>query len=200
MNRQTPAMATTDPIVLRSNFLLEAAHLLAVPSPAASAALGSANHRLLEDNNLQVASKHWDTHRRKTCSACGNLLIPGWSCQISSGGRPQRTPSKGKNTSYNPNPPNPSVVYNCSRCHRKTELHLQSKPRRSIKTSQKMEPSKPESTASRVTVKEGPKTPLTANASSKQRQKARKGGLQAMLEKNKAQNSSKGLDLMDFMM
>jgi hypothetical protein len=40
----------------------------------------------------------------------------------------------------------------------------------------------------------------TANASSKQRQRARKGGLQAMLEKNKTQSLSQGLDLMDFAM
>jgi hypothetical protein len=44
------------------------------------------------------------------------------------------------------------------------------------------------------------KKPRAVNASSKQRQKARKGGLQAMLEKNKSQNSSQGLDLMDFAM
>jgi len=42
--------------------------------------------------------------------------------------------------------------------------------------------------------------PKTANASSKQRQKARKGGLQAMLEKNKTQTSNPGFDLMDFAM
>jgi hypothetical protein len=44
------------------------------------------------------------------------------------------------------------------------------------------------------------KVPRTANANSKQRQKARKGGLQAMLEKNKSQATSKGFDLMDFAM
>jgi hypothetical protein len=45
------------------------------------------------------------------------------------------------------------------------------------------------------------KVSKSVNASSKQRKKARKGGLQAMLEKSKAQNSSQGgLDLMDFAM
>ncbi|KAF3049820.1 hypothetical protein E8E11_004918 [Didymella keratinophila] len=39
----------------------------------------------------------------------------------------------------------------------------------------------------------------SVNASSKERKKARKGGLAAMLEKSKSQNStSGGLDLMDF--
>ncbi|KAF2637053.1 hypothetical protein P280DRAFT_408107 [Massarina eburnea CBS 473.64] len=39
----------------------------------------------------------------------------------------------------------------------------------------------------------------SASANSKQRKKARKGGLQAMLEKSKASSASGGLDLMDFM-
>ncbi|KAF2691317.1 hypothetical protein K458DRAFT_287683 [Lentithecium fluviatile CBS 122367] len=41
----------------------------------------------------------------------------------------------------------------------------------------------------------------SANATSKQRKKARKGGLQAMLDKNKTTNSAPGLglDFMDFM-
>jgi hypothetical protein len=39
----------------------------------------------------------------------------------------------------------------------------------------------------------------TINASSKQRQKARRGGLQAMLDKKKTQDSGAGgLDFMDF--
>ncbi|EMD84768.1 hypothetical protein COCC4DRAFT_187988 [Bipolaris maydis ATCC 48331] len=49
--------------------------------------------------------------------------------------------------------------------------------------------------------KEVDNAPKTLNASSKQRQKARKGGLQAMLDKKKSQHSaSGGLDLMDFAM
>ncbi|KAL1599729.1 hypothetical protein SLS60_007532 [Paraconiothyrium brasiliense] len=45
------------------------------------------------------------------------------------------------------------------------------------------------------------KVTKSANATSKQRKKSRKGGLQAMLEKNKSQSSGSGLglDLMDFM-
>lgn len=53
--------------------------------------------------------------------------------------------------------------------------------------------------AARKPAKEVEDTPKTLNASSKQRQKARKGGLQALLDKKKTQASSAGgLDLMDF--
>ncbi|RMZ72682.1 rnase p rpr2 rpp21 snm1 subunit domain-containing [Pyrenophora seminiperda CCB06] len=47
----------------------------------------------------------------------------------------------------------------------------------------------------------GDKGPKTLNATSKQRQKARRGGLQAMLEKKKTEAAGMGgLDFMDFAM
>jgi hypothetical protein len=57
----------------------------------------------------------------------------------------------------------------------------------------------PTSEPATETRKEENVAPKTINANSKQRQKARKGGLQAMLDKKKTQDSSSGgLDFMDF--
>ncbi|KAF2030100.1 hypothetical protein EK21DRAFT_66224 [Setomelanomma holmii] len=146
-------MALADHIALRSNFLQEAAHLLAVSSPSASAFLGSARCRLVEETGSAITAKEQEALRRAICGACGNLLIPG--------------------------------------C-------LQLQPRRRLRGEQHSWSSK--LVARNKTVNDDQKLPKTANASSKQRQKARKGGLQAMLEKNKNQSSSQGFDLMDFAM
>lgn len=188
-------MASMEPLALRSGFLQEAAHLLAVSSPSASAFLGTAKLKLIEDIELEIPAKEQDALRRETCGACGNLLIPGWSCRISSGiqnRKPEKKAAKDSTASKT------SVIYDCLRCHRRTEQNLQSQPRRKLKEQPKSSLSTLV-TRSKTTL-EDPKLPKTANASSKQRQKARKGGLQAMLEKNKSQNSSQGFDLMDFAM
>ncbi|EAT85815.1 hypothetical protein SNOG_07164 [Parastagonospora nodorum SN15] len=137
-------MAMTDLVASRAAYLHEAAHMLAVSSPAASAFLGLARNRLIEDTELEVPAKEWDALRRETCA-------------------------------------------------------LQPQLRRHMKRSES-NVAKQLPIISKSSNEEAPKVPKTANASSKQRQKSRKGGLQAMLEKNKTQNSKPGLDLMDFMM
>ncbi|KAH7080284.1 hypothetical protein BKA63DRAFT_240060 [Paraphoma chrysanthemicola] len=188
-------MASIEPIALRSGFLHEAAHLLAVSSPSASAFIGSARLTFIENANVDISVKEREALRRGTCGACGSLLIPGWSSRISSEtqGKDQKKKAAKDTAAAKTN-----VVSECLRCHRKTEQNLQPQPRRKLRGQQKA------SATTLVTrikpVVEDSKLPKTANASSKQRQKARKGGLQAMLEKNKTQNSSQGFDLMDFAM
>ncbi|EDU40236.1 RNAse P Rpr2-Rpp21-SNM1 protein [Pyrenophora tritici-repentis] len=76
-------MAAADSIQLKAKFLQESAHLLAVSSPTTAASLGQARNRLVEDAELQIASKESDAFRRGVCGACGNIMIPGWSCQVS---------------------------------------------------------------------------------------------------------------------
>jgi hypothetical protein len=194
----TNIMVTTDLVASRARYLQEAAHLLAVSSPAASAFLGSARNRLIDDTESEVPAKEWDALRRENCGACGSVLIPGWSCKISSVPNTHRKGSKIKSkvtdldTSTN-------MIYQCLTCHRTTKQALQPQPGRHVKR-----PKSNVATQMPIITKSShedvPKTPKTANASSKQRQKSRKGGLQAMLEKNKTQTSKPGLDLMDFMM
>ncbi|KAI4945961.1 hypothetical protein J4E91_007402 [Alternaria rosae] len=146
-------MASATQTELRAKFLQEAAHLLAIPSPTTAAFLGNACNNLIEDAEVGISSKETDTFRRSICVACGNVMIPGWSCKVSS--RDKRK-SIGKKLSV------------------------------------------PEKTPT-TTKKEDDAAPKTINASSKQRQRARKGGLQAMLDKKKTQDSGTGgLDFMDF--
>jgi DNA-directed RNA polymerase subunit RPC12/RpoP len=189
----------TDPVASRSSYLQEAAHLLAISSPAASAFLGSARNRLIGDTESDVPAKEWDALRRESCGACGNLFVPGWSCEVSTTPKSQQVKSKGKSKASNPGA-SASMVYHCLRCRRKTEQPLQPPPRRQLKKSKAIATTQLPIIAGKLLIQEDTKTPKTANASSKQRQKSRKGGLQAMLEKNKSQTSKQGLDLMDFMM
>lgn len=185
---------------LRATYLQEAAHLLAPSSPAAAAFLGRARHELIASADADKPSREYDALCREACSACGNILIPGWSCRVSTrfqsqpdlAGRTQGVKSLKNHTSC--------VVYECLRCHRETIQALQSKPRRQMRKLAMAVESKP-AELSKPAQETNDKISKTNNASSKQRQKARKGGLQALLEKNKAQSSNAGgLDLMDFAM
>lgn len=185
----------------RAQFLQDAAHLLVASSPAAAAFLGRARDRVVHDAELEISPKEYDAYRRDICGACGNVMVPGWSCTVSirsrlKGAAPKRNDSRKAATA-----PETKMARKCLRCHRETLQTLQPKPRRHIRKSRvRAEPqSAPEVTSSRREVDSA--VAKTANATSKQRQKARKGGLQAMLEKNKSQATGLGgFDLMDFAM
>jgi RNase P subunit RPR2 len=186
--------------VSRANYLQEAAHLLAASSPTASAFLGSAKNRLAQDAEIALPTKELDALRRETCGACGNLMVPGWSCKILNKPRVRKAGRDKKTKPKDIALENTSTVYHCLRCHRKTEHRLQPQPRRQLRKSTTLVVMQPKMSTIKSVTEDDSKTSKTANASSKQRQKARKGGLQAMLEKNKSQSSNQGLDLMDFAM
>ncbi|KAI8936563.1 hypothetical protein NX059_006964 [Plenodomus lindquistii] len=193
----------------RIQFLQDAAHLLAVSSPAAAAFMGRARDRVIEDAGLALAPKEYEASRRDICGACGNVMIPGLSCRVSTRSKPK---SKGvgrrcnhkKEATTTPEPRSASeteVMYQCLRCHRETTQTLPPKPRR--QTSKSRAHTEPQPTKQVKMHNNGTDGGIskTSNSTSKQRQKARKGGLQAMLEKNKSQSSgSGGFDLMDFAM
>ena len=190
-------MDTTELVERRSNFLREASHLLVVSSPTAAAFLGSAQDRLIEDAELEPQQKEIDALRRSLCGACGSPMIAGWSCKITHQAdrmrvRKETKPVKGSTQ------PNKQIVYTCLRCERQTIQPLQTRPARHVRksTARKALQSLPEP---KQRAPEANKVVKSVNASSKERKKARKGGLAAMLEKSKSQNSSSGgLDLMDF--
>jgi hypothetical protein len=203
LSKQTMAKVTL--LEPRLKFLKESAHLLAFTSPATSAVLGSEHDRLLqsEELDLQASKKDWDAHRRQMCGACGNLMIPGWSCYVFH--ESLRPTQRKKNAGTKDLPKaEKSIVYQCLRCHRKTVQTMPTRPPRHVKLSS--EPSKTEA-PSVVVVKESRRkdghVAKSVNASSKQRAKARKqSGLQAMLAKSKTQSSGGsgfGLDLTDLM-
>lgn len=185
-------MASATQTELRAKFLQEAAHLLAIPSPTTAAFLGNACNKLIEDAEVGISSKETDALRRSICGACGNVMIPGWSCKVSN-------KDKRKSTGRKLSVPEKSIQYTCLRCQRETLQTLQRRPGRQVKRSRSLLDTVPTSAAPTTTRKEEDAAPKTINASSKQRQRARKGGLQAMLEKKKTQDSGTGgLDFMDF--
>ncbi|KAF2798320.1 hypothetical protein K505DRAFT_233514 [Melanomma pulvis-pyrius CBS 109.77] len=199
-------MARVDPVQSRLDFLKEAAYLIAIPSPTTSAALGTARDKLLEqhDADLEAPNKEWHALRREVCGACGNLMVPGWSCEVTHQTRSKKLGKRKTKDALKPsNRPEKDVVYTCSRCHRRTVQTLPPRPSRHAQQStgaidtrniiDAFTPREKGVEATSAVIK-------SANASSKQRKKTRKGGLQALLDKSKTQTSgSLGLDLMDFM-
>ena len=190
-------MALPNHIEARVNYLQKAAHLLAIPSPAAAAILGNARDRYVEEAGLTLPPKETDTFRREICGACGSPLIPGWSCTVSIQPQAKRERKNGPGPVQKTTTSETRSIYTCLRCRRETMHTVQQRipcsARRSKTHSAGLDKTPGQANSDTV--------PKTANASSRQRQKARKGGLQAMLDKNKtAMSSSGGFDLMDFAM
>jgi RNase P subunit RPR2 len=201
-------MAAAHLVELRLGYLRDATHLLAVSSPSAASFFGSAKDRLIDDAELDVSSKDRDSLRRETCGACGNLMIPGWSCKVRNRSHVQIERKDHEKNSKEHKCTRTSTVYSCLRCNRETSQPLKPKPLRRLRGTHSSLNGTVKS--DRANSRRGHKHPIegddtrspkSINANSKLRQKARKGGLQAMLEKTKVQNSSQGgLDLMDFAM
>ncbi|KAF2120945.1 hypothetical protein BDV96DRAFT_641590 [Lophiotrema nucula] len=184
--------ASVDP---RLGFLKKAAHLIAVQSPTVAATLGAERDKLFssQDADLNTSSKKdYEALRREVCGACGNLMVPGWSCKSSRAERPGKMQPSRKATLKNQGRQDKSTVYTCLRCDRKTSIPMQPTKRKKIA----------KATASNLSKEEDKSSIAKPTIASKQREraKARKGGLQALLAKSKTQTSSRpGLDFMDFM-
>lgn len=200
--------------VARDRFLKEAAHLLAITSPTTSATLGAARDSLLQaqDADIEAEPKEWHVIRREACGACGNTMAPGWSCEVTLGNQSTDASKarkdgmlkdwkRRKGTAKERDRKEKGMVYTCLRCNRKTVQPLQSRARRQSRVAYRgLIANKPTSVLAKADQEDKSKDARSANASSKQRAKARKGGLQAMLAQSKTQNNAKqGLDLMDFM-
>jgi hypothetical protein len=199
--RTHTATMATPAVELRAKFLQDAAHLLAASSPSAAAFLGAARDRLVDDAALDLAPKERDALRRECCGACGNLMVPGWSCRVSHRAQAANGGAASKDVAKRAARPDKLLVYTCLRCQRETLQTLQLKSPRHVARKRKVVSAQPALPVKTPVEDDDGKVAKSANASSKQRKKARKGGLQAMLEKSKAQNSSQGgLDLMDFAM
>jgi RNase P subunit RPR2 len=187
----------------RLKFLSQAAYQLTTSAPAVSAVLSSSYIKSVIDakDDLQHAKKEWHTVRREACGACGNILLPGWSTSVSHTSR--RTTAR-KRRSRPPTLLGKMIVSTCLRCDRKSVQVTQPRPPKHVSSKSlhtTVEAAKPVD-AHKATGPDQEKVNRSANATSKQRKKSRKGGLQAMLEMNKSKSSSQGglgLDLMDFM-
>lgn len=191
-------MASSRETGARAAFLQEAAQLLAVSSPSISAALGSARAKLVEDAGAEFTQKHYEAFQREFCGACGSLMIPGWSCQVTvQSGQAYKT----KGATKKPMNSRKKTIYTCLRCHRETSQEIQQRAAQRLRKSKGHTDARSTFDIRQLQTTEEPvKVVKSINATSKQRQKARKGGLQAMLDKSKAQNTNSGFDLMDFAM
>lgn len=203
----------TDTINPRLAYLHKAIQHLAVASPTIAATLGTQRDMLLQsqDTDLSISQKEWRMYRQATCGACGNCFMPGWSSTSSLSGN--STNGISNKTRVKPETKiTKEIAHSCLRCGRNTIIPLEHRPPRHMrkKVTRRIDSSSTNlqrispSTIPSIAIKEtmGAAPPKTASASSKQRAKARKGGLQAMLAQSKAQSSAKpglGLDLMDFM-
>lgn len=193
----------TDAVEIRLKFLKEAARTLAAPSAVVSANIGSAYDSLLaaEERDVGMSQKEWDALRRDICGSCGNMMVPGWPCGTTTRIRSTKMNRTMSETSET-NKPEKQLVYNCLRCDRRTVQTLQSRPSKHVKPATKTRPDElSQAVSSNALATDDSKVTKSVNATSKQRKKARKGGLQAMLDRSKMANSAQGsqLDLMDFL-
>ncbi|KAH0541310.1 hypothetical protein FGG08_004234 [Glutinoglossum americanum] len=207
-----------DSVVPHLRYLNDAAHLLSIESPAVSAHLLSQYNKLTFEGELNPS----DARKRSVCGACGNIMIPGWTCHVRRKGEESRRslrgpPTKGPKSESRGAAPGPAlqtdkvemkVEYECRLCGRTTRQILPKKPplkRPARLAALSSVPSRlmaSPSTLTRNSDLDAAK-PIPANASSKKRAKARKqGGLQALLAKKKEEGEQVGdfgLDLMDLM-
>jgi RNase P subunit RPR2 len=205
-------------VVSRLRYLDGAAHLLSVASPAVSAQLLFQYNKIASENELDSS----DARKRSVCGACGNIMVPGWTCHVRSQSTGSKRVSKKslrkRRSSGRPRTTAPGsvpgaggsemkgleMVYECRVCGRATRQTSPKKPpsrRPARNTAPMTSPSTPAKHLG-VDAMESPR-PASTNASSKRRAKARKqGGLQALLAKRKEgveQTGDFGLDLMDLM-
>lgn len=208
----TTKMANTDTVKAQLKFLRDSSYLMSTASPATSAFLGSQLDKLFHKPGPAVyeSEKTQAARRREMCGYCGNILIPGWSYEV----RHQKTRptelKKGvtKESKVTENKQR-QLVYRCNRCYCETvERVFHNDPKPAFKKQKAVQKAivteKPQPSISlppKATPAPFPQP--SSNSSSKKRQKARKGGLQALVAKSKAEAAAPaggfGLDLMDLM-
>ncbi len=202
----TPALSA------RLRYLNDAAHLLTTTSPATSSYMMSQYNKVAFDHDLTLP----EARRREVCGACGNIMVIGWSCHAypQAGLEKETRPSEGSSAirSSEGSPTRMNMIYECRICNRKTRQGFQKrnneKQRPSRQGTLQSMPSRPIDYAVVTTTStiQSSIKPSSVNTGSKRRAKARKqSGLQAMLARAKAENTSSGpsgsfgLDLMDLM-
>ncbi|KAK0944204.1 hypothetical protein LTR29_004336 [Friedmanniomyces endolithicus] len=185
----------------RIEFLQNAADLLTVSSPAASAHLRSSRHQVADDHGVERPKDGG-----KVCIACGNVLLPGWSCKIITHDE-KRARLPIANRKPGPRPDVKTLRLQCSLCNAITTLQSD-KPRRiSKKASSK--------SISTLEITQEPKcllpssahvhSPKLANTAASRKTRGKKTSLQALLAASQQQQRNsqpivkRGLDLMDFM-
>ncbi|KAK4693111.1 ribonuclease MRP protein subunit SNM1, partial [Lecanoromycetidae sp. Uapishka_2] len=202
-------MATTESEAKRK-FLHTAAQFYSSTAPSTSA------HLMLQHNPEIASNTNAPRKERHTssasCKGCRTILVPGWTSRTSiiSQGAPKKPISKTGPKKHHRRPaekPEKVVRTDCLICHRYEDAPLPPAP--GIKSWNKTLaapltiPTVRNDLDTTPPISKESSRPATANASSKQRAKARKkGGLQALLGNSKISASTSsgfGLDLSDLM-
>ncbi|KAM0803006.1 hypothetical protein BDR22DRAFT_841142 [Usnea florida] len=190
----------------RLNFLHAAAHLYSTIAPATSAQLMLRRHTEIAGNSKSKS----DEKSSSSCKACGTILIPGWTSQISrvdkrllqvADPKPQ---SKGHTRGRTSATLEKHIRVKCLSCHRFDDFPLP-KPdtgrtnKDAKATSRAISPSDP-----KPLLNQELNSHDKPSKASKRRERVRKhkSGLQAMLERSKAPAappSGFGLDIWDLM-
>ncbi|KHN98288.1 DUF866 domain protein [Metarhizium album ARSEF 1941] len=183
----------SDQLLSGLNYLTDAAHLLRQTAPETSAHLTKQRADVMFHNNL---AQH-EVQRQHVCGACGHIMIPGDKTVLKL--EPRQTHRLQKQAASRKNQgqleaasAGPTKSITCGHCSRVTKISL---PAPEAATRRKT----PRAPAANKTVPAEPQLrKMSANASSKQRAKNRKGGLQALLC-GQQQKSTSSLSLADFM-
>ena len=200
------SMASTD-LVAKLKFLDTAARIYATSAPAISAHLML--HHNLEAANAKGVIK---TATGTSCSGCGTIFLPGWTSRTTI---ISKAPAPKMNTKRKKRPgrrvpvvlPEKVVRTDCLKCYRFEETAHPTTPHNKLRKDAANirhldHNARPISDISAPALP-NPVKSGSANASSKQRSRARKqGGLQALLQKSKTSalsSSAFGLDLSDFL-
>ena len=184
---------------VKLRFLESAACSLSTAAPAISA-------HLMIHKQTEAAKHVLKDYIRKeastvACSACGTLLIPGLTCENTieqsrssephaPRPRSRRGATKRKEQKY--------LVVKCLKCHRFRKHRIEKSQSADIKKPVSTSNTQLDSTESGVAIE--PKI-ISRNASSRQRAKSRRGGLETLLKQQQkpTKADSTALDLMDFM-
>lgn len=188
-------------------FLTDAGHLLATTVPEASAYLLSRRNDLMFEHEVPLSDKQ----RQHVCSCCGHIMLPGQGSDLEV--KPEKktdrtrrsarlpTAKRAQSIRRQPRLSGPTKSITCGLCGRQTEVKLPAPApiSRRDPTSQRHHsaPTPREGAASSASSvsQETPAQRSSANASSKKRAKARKAGLQALLDQSSARGSRPGLGL-----
>lgn len=183
-------------------FLHASGHLYSATAPATSAQLMLQRHIEIASN----ARPKSNDGSSSSCKACGTILIPGWTSQISrvDKGASRTTdlkPGSKKHARGKPSLiPEKYVRVKCLACHRFEDTPLQKSKSGSHSTAK----ATMSSSGAKPNLDPGsiPLDKPTKASNRRERTRKHKSGLQDMLEKSKistAPSSGFGLDLLDLM-
>lgn len=183
-------------VTRRIHYLDSASQCLLTISPAISAHL-----RLVRNNVAENGDRNSTQESNCSCSACGSMLLPGWTCESVRDSAQKRT-RKDRLTKQKPDLK--VIKWKCSRCNVVTTIEaLKPERRQTVKprSSRAADAAQADTTVDKPTVSS--QLTLSTQQTSKKRGRSKKLSLQSILANQKKpdakQSEGFGLNLMDIM-